>query len=68
MSKIPIETQIAAVERAFMYASGNKHFGECSEAMEAALKSLRWCKRYAPYIKTILEEFPGSTVNPREDD
>lgn len=36
--------------------------------LEAALATLNWVKRHAPTIKTLREQFPGSTFVERNDE
>jgi hypothetical protein len=71
MSKKPsIDEQIEAMRKlvvACEYAGGWES-PEQRKAAGTAMVTLKWVKRHAPLIKTILEEFPGATVNPREEE
>jgi hypothetical protein len=62
--KPSIDEQIEAVHRAVEYGIADPD----DPRLVAAIKTLMWVKRHAPLIKTILEEFPGATVNPREEE
>lgn len=63
--KPSIDEQIVAVERAISFSI--KDSRDRSE-LEAAAKTLHWVKRHAPTIKSVLGEFEGSTVKPREEE